>query len=230
MKILIVSATGFEIAPLLKFLEDKAYKRSFFEYDYKNVSLFPLVTGVGAMKTAFAISRFSEIKHVTLAINVGLAGALNSTYNLGDVLEVQADRFADLGVEEMDGSFTDVFDLGLEKSDSYPFKDGWLENYEPKYVTNLKKCKALTVNKVHGTTLSIALLKEKYKADLESMEGAGFMYGCKMMDVKFNQLRAVSNYVEPRNKDKWKIDLAIDNLNKELIEYLELLARQYTTY
>jgi futalosine hydrolase len=31
------------------------------------------------------------------------------------------------------------------------------------------------------------------------------------------QLRAVSNYVEKRNKDAWNIPLAIENLNKQLI-------------
>jgi futalosine hydrolase len=48
-------------------------------------------------------------------------------------------------------------------------------------------------------------------------------YVCLMEHVSFLQLRSVSNYVGERNKKKWKLPLAIENLNKELIRLLESL-------
>ena len=48
------------------------------------------------------------------------------------------------------------------------------------------------------------------------MEGAAFFYVCLVKNIKFIQIRSVSNFVEERNKKAWKIPLAIENLNKEL--------------
>jgi len=220
MNILIVSATSFEIAPLLQYLDNKAEKLSFFEYKLNGNVIYPLVTGVGALNTSFALSRHKGIEKTDVAINVGLAGAYYPSLDLGAVVEVIADRFGDLGVEENDGSFTDVFDLGLTKENQFPFESGWIKNTKPKFETTVPKIKGLTVNKVHGTEESILKIKAKYPADVESMEGAGFLYACRIMDVHCHQYRAISNYVEPRNKDNWQIEKAIDNLNEHLIQVL----------
>lgn len=221
MNILIVSATTFEIAPLLQFLEKNAEKLSFFDYKYRDHVIYPLVTGVGALNTAFGMSRHKGIEKTDVAINVGLAGSYYPSIPLGEVVEVIADRFGDLGVEEQDGSFTDVYDLGLTNENQFPYENGWIKNVKPKFETSLKPVKSLTVNKVHGSAASIAKVKHKYAADVESMEGAGFLYACRMMDIHAHQLRSISNYVEPRNKENWRIEMAIDNLNDQLIRLLD---------
>lgn len=220
MKIIIVSATSFEIAPFIKYLETNAEKETFFDFKLNGHTIYPFVTGVGALNTAFGLSRYKGIEEVDLAINVGLAGAYHPTLSPGDVVEVMADRFADIGVEESDGSFTDVFDLGLTDGNNFPFDHGWIRNTKNKYRTGLPSTKALTVNKVSGSEESIARIKSKYTADVETMEGAGFLYACRMADVACNQIRSISNYVEPRNKDNWQIKKAIDNLNQELIRFI----------
>ena len=222
MNILIVSATTFEIAPLLQYLDSHAEKLSFFEYKLHGNVIYPLVTGVGALNTSFALARYSGIEKTDVAINVGLAGSFYSSIDLGEVVEVSMDCFGDLGVEENDGSFTDVFDLGLTNANQHPFESGWIKNTKPKIEFNIPKVKGLTVNKVHGTAESIAKIKAKYAADVESMEGAGFLYACRIMDVHSHQLRAISNFVEPRDRDNWMIEKAIDNLNKVLIDALNL--------
>lgn len=221
MNILIVSATAFEIAPLLQYLDKNAEKLSFFDYKLNGHTIYPLVTGVGTLNTSFGMSRYKGIEETHVAINVGLAGAYDRTLGLGDIVEIVTDRFADLGVEEKDGSFTDVFELELTKADHFPYENGWIHNTKQKYATKAKEVVGLTVNKVNGSQKSIDAIKSKYSAQVESMEGAGFLYACRMMDVHCHQLRAISNYVEPRNKDNWEIKLAIDNLNSHLISLLE---------
>lgn len=220
MNILIVSATSFEIAPFIKYLEEKAEKASFFDFKLNGHTIYPLVTGVGALNTAFGMARYKGLEEADIAINVGVAGAYYPSLKKGEVVEILTDRFADLGIEEADGSFTDVFDLGLTKAEQYPYTRGWIRNTKNKYKTKLKPVIGLTVNKVHGTTESIDKIKSKYDADVESMEGAGFLYACRMAEINCNQIRAISNHVEPRNKNNWKIELAIDNLNKELIRFI----------
>lgn len=220
MKILIVSATTFEIAPLLQYLDKNAEKLSFFEYKLGENNIYPLVTGVGALNTSFGLARYKDIEKTDVVINVGLAGAFYPSLELGDVVEVIADRFGDLGVEENDGSFTDMYELGLINENQFPYESGWIKNTKPKFETNIPKVRGLTVNKVHGTTESIQKIKTKYSADIESMEGAGFLYACRVMDVHAHQFRAISNYVEPRDRDNWRIEKAIDNLNAYLIEII----------
>ncbi len=220
MKIAIIASTSFEIDPLLQHLDAQGHKASFFHYEYKGHEIYPLVTGIGAIKTAFALARFNEITTLDLAINAGVAGSYNRDLPLGTVVHVTSDRFADLGVEEADGSFTDVYDLELEAKNKYPYTDGALINDGLKYSFDIKKVKALTVNKVNGTQTSIDLIQSKYKADIETMEGAGFHYACMNMDIQHVQLRALSNYVEPRNRAGWQVELAIDKLNQTIIELL----------
>ena len=220
MNVLIISATTFEIAPLLQFLEKNAQKLSFFEYQLNGNVIYPMVTGVGAMKTAFAMSRYKGIEKTDVAINVGLAGAYYPSLELGQVVEVVADRFGDLGVEENDGSFTDVYELGLTEENQFPYENGWIKNLKPKFESTLSLVRGITLNKVSGSAESIEKMKRKYAADIESMEGAGFLYACRMMDLHAHQFRAISNYVEPRNRENWHLEKAINNLNDHLIRLL----------
>lgn len=221
-KLLITSATSFELVPLMQFLDAVGEKKSFFEYSYNGISIFPLETGVGPTFTAFALSRFSNIKDIDFAINIGIAGAFNRDFHIGDTFQIDRDCFGDLGVEEADSSFTDVFDLELMNPNSFPFATKWMINDTKKKIkSQLATASCLTVNCVAGTDVTIDQRIKKYGADLESMEGAAFAYACKMMQVDYLQLRSVSNYVEVRNKDNWNIDLAIKNVNSELINLLK---------
>jgi futalosine hydrolase len=54
------------------------------------------------------------------------------------------------------------------------------------------------------------------------MEGAAFFYVCSKEKIPFLALRSVSNRVEPRDKEKWNIHLALDNLSEKLKEVLLL--------
>jgi futalosine hydrolase len=52
------------------------------------------------------------------------------------------------------------------------------------------------------------------------MEGAAFFYSCAQAGLPSIQLRAISNWVEPRNRDAWNIPLAISNLNQTIAQLL----------
>ena len=80
---------------------------------------------------------------------------------------------------------------------------------------------AITINEITTNENRISILNEKYHPAVESMEGAAFHFVCLQENIPFLQLRAVSNYVGERDKSKWKIDLAIKNLNLELAKIIE---------
>lgn len=224
MKILLVAATPFELAPTLEHLETQSKKKSFLEFHYRGLQIFPLITGVGGVRTAFAMARFSNMEHIDLAINIGVAGSFNRATSLGTVIEVKEDRFADLGVEEKDGDFTDVYEMGLAQSNDYLHSNGWIINDSNAYESGLEQVRGISVNKVHGTQESVDQIYAKYKADIESMEGAAFFYACKHMDVHCLQVRGISNYVEARNRESWELEKAITQVNKFLKAYLNRLS------
>ena len=82
----------------------------------------------------------------------------------------------------------------------------------------LAEVKAITVNTVHGDAESIAQTIDRFKPQIESMEGAAFFFACQQSQVTGIQIRAISNKVERRNRANWEIELAIKNLNNMLIQ------------
>lgn len=216
MQLLIVTATAFEAAPLLAWLPAKFTRFSDFHFMKSDMDVKFLVTGVGVAYTGISLSRMLAHHSFDLVINAGVAGAFDKQRPLGEVVNVISEQFGDLGVEEADGSFTDVHQLGLIDPHQPPFLDGKLLNVKGAEFDFLPKCKGLTVNKVHGSKASIEAIRSKYNADVESMEGAAFFLACLLANVPFLEIRSISNHVEPRNRDAWDLPLAINNLNETL--------------
>lgn len=221
MNILIVSATQFEVAPLLEYLQKKYVEHGPYHFQQGEKSVSVLITGVGLPLTAYSLGKILTRKKYDLAINVGIAGAFDQAVEIGTVVEVTSDFFADLGVEEADGSFTSVFAMNLIAPGESPFTGGELINPNPGNF--LRTVKGLSVNKVHGYAQSIKHVRSRYPADVETMESAAFFYVCLMEEQKFLAIRAISNHVEPRNRDRWDIPLAIRNLNETLQGMLDAL-------
>ena len=213
MNILVVAATIFEIAPLTGLLEEHYEQIEKFHFRQGNKNIYILITGVGMTATAFALgSVLGNEDFIDVAFNLGIAGAYNRVLKIGDVVYVSNEQFGDIGVEEANGDFVDLFELGLQKREEFPFQNGKMVNP----LTNfdlLPSVSGLTVNKVSGTSQTISAMTEKYNADIETMEGAGFFYACLQAKIRFFEIRAISNYVEPRNRANWNLPLAIDNLN-----------------
>lgn len=223
MRLLIVSATPFEIAPLQQYLEIHGVSEDNNLYKYENLEIKILVTGVGMTFTAYALGKFLTLNKIDLAMNVGVAGAFSDDLKIGDVVNVIAERFGDLGAEEADGGFVDIHEMDLIPSNKFPFLHGQMNHPLSAEIAFLPKVKGLTVNKVHGSARSIKAVAKKYKMDIETMEGAAFFMVCLLEKVSFLEIRAISNYVEPRNKDNWNLPLAIEKLNKTLLDILHNL-------
>jgi len=216
MHILLVAATPFEIAPTIAWLESKFQQKTEGVFERGNLVVQTLVTGVGSTATAFHLGHCFAQNRPEWAINAGIGGAFNLNQNLGDVVQIVSERFGDLGVEEADGRFTDVAELGF-------MPQSLLVNPQAP-IPNLSPCNGLTVNKVHGTETSIQKIRAKYPdVQVESMEGAAFFYACLLSGVPFVEIRSISNRVEPRNRDAWDLPLAIRNLNEVLVGMLEVV-------
>lgn len=214
MNILLVAATSFEIVPTQQWLEAHFERRAEHHFSRENLNVHLVVTGVGSVATAFRLGHLFAGFQADWAINAGIAGAFDPALPIGTVVQVQRERFGDLGVEEADGRFTDMFEMGFAPQAE------WINPMPP--LPGLPVCNSLTVNKVHGAEHSIQRIREKYpEVQVESMEGAAFFYACQAAGLRFCEIRAISNKVEPRNREAWDIPLAITRLNEVLISLLE---------
>ncbi len=221
MRVAIFSATEFEAAPLRRFLTENWTEAEPGFFQKGNAVVHLNTSGIGPVETALFLGKYLTVNDLDLAINIGIAGSLDPNLPLGSVVQVVSERFGDVGVEEADGSFTDLFDLGFWEKDAPPFSNGRLENLGAAVFGFLPKKHGLTVSKAHGSESSIQKIREKFPdAEVESMEGAAFFRACLDAGLPFLEIRAVSNLVEKRNRAAWQIGLAIDNLNAVIIELL----------
>ncbi len=207
MQILLVAATELEIAPFLQ----------------KKPATDFLITGVGCPATMYHLTKRLHQIDYDLVIQAGIAGSFTTSLNLGDVVLVGQDNFADIGISEA-GKFYTIFEKDLGDQNAFPYNKGWLENNgESLDWFHLKKIKAVTVNTVTDDAAYIKQLVLKFDPQIESMEGAALHYTCLLENIPFIQLRSISNYVGERNKEKWKMKEAIDNLNEELFKIIDKL-------
>jgi len=223
MKTTLVSATLKEIAPTLHFLEREAEKTQAFSYNFKGLQIQVLITGVGLVATTYSLTKYLQHQSPSLMVHLGLAGAFNPELSLKEVVQVDRDRFGDIGIEDSDGKVATLFETGFAPANETPFTRGLLIN--PQAGNFLRRVEGLTNAKTTGSKYTLDLMKEKYpKAEVETMESAAFFYASLQENVKFLSVRAISNYVEERNKEKWEMAAAIENLNKTSIEMLLTLS------
>jgi len=209
--ILVIAATEFEILP-------------FMNGDHQHVDI--LVTGVGAASTLYHLQKRLHQIDYDLVIQAGISGTFNNAINLGETVIVKQDCFGDIGIEEK-GNFNTIFKMGFANANEFPFEEGWLINqYEHLNILPLPLAKAVTVNTVSDSALQKQQLIDTFDPQIESMEGAALHYVCLQERIPFIQLRSISNEVGERDKSKWKIKEAINNLNKELLKLIREVGSQ----
>lgn len=223
IKLLLVSATSLEIKPLLSVLgKGRALQNHISRYSYKHFQIDILVTGVGMVPTAVGTSMALGFYTYDAVINAGICGSFNRTIPIGEVLNITSDCLPETGAEDGE-HFLSIIDLKLLDKDEFPFSGGKLINdseFDSKVINRLTQSAGVTVNTVHGNAHNIETFLKRHPADVESMEGAAFMYACKMYKKRHLQVRSVSNYIEDRDVVKWNIPLAVRNLNQFLLELL----------
>jgi futalosine hydrolase len=173
--------------------------------------------------TAAWCSRVLSGTPYDLALNLGVCGSFDPLLAPAAVVHVASDRIAELGAEDGD-RFLTVQELQLLGDDDFPFAGGLLVNRQPPAIPLLRALPAvagITVNSVHGRENSIAAVVERFSPQVESMEGAAFMYACLIHGVPFAQVRAVSNVVERRNRAAWRLREAIDGVCRAGVGILE---------
>jgi futalosine hydrolase len=211
MSLLVVAATGAEIAPLCVDVRARGH-------------FTPLITGPGIPATVYALMHRLRAGKPACILNAGLAGSFSNEYPPGAVVRVAGDRFADLGAEDGD-AFIPIHDLDFHRQQ--PAYEKVMAPAVPRpagpAVQRLPAVQGVTVNTVHGNDASIARVQRLFGPDVETMEGAAVFYVAMKENIPVVQVRAVSNFVQRRNRAAWEIEKAVGALNEVLVEIVREL-------
>ena len=226
MRILVVSATRAEVGPFVSGLRrtvDETSNVTGYAANGHHVDV--LVTGVGMVATATWVSRtFAHVRY-DLALNLGVCGSFDRALVPGTVVHVVSDRLAELGAEDGD-AFLTIHEMQLLDENAPPFTQGQLVNAAPPVnhvLAGLPSVAGITVSTVHGNEQSIACVTRRCAPQVESMEGAAFMYACLVHAIPFAQVRGVSNLVERRNRNAWTLPEAIAALGDTALRIVDHL-------
>ncbi len=225
MKILVVAATYTEIEPFYEMYECVKKSGDYFSsFINGNKEIDILITGVGIASTAFHLGKVLSRTNYDYAFNFGIAGAFNKRIKIGTVVNVISDIISELGAEN---------GIAFLKFDELKMSKQTLEktvyfvenknNIHIPVITEMLRVKGITVNTVHGNKSSIENAQRIFSPEVESMEGAAFLYACNHEKIECAQIRAISNYVEERNLENWDTALAIKNLNETALRIINSL-------
>ena len=212
VRLLIVAATEAEVGPIRPKLSA-----------CHNHHVEVLITGVGLVATAARVSKHLGEATYDLALNVGVCGSFDPALTPGTAVHVVSECLSELGAEDGD-AFLSIQELGLLGGNEPPFEGGCLSGIAPPTnaaIDALPRVRGISVSTAHGHEPSIAAVVRRLNPQVESMEGAAFVYACLIHRVPSAQIRVVSNVVERRNRGAWKLADAIDVLARTTIAILD---------
>jgi futalosine hydrolase len=195
MQILVIAAKDAEIKPTVEFMAAHYPNDTFIQFAY---------TDIGLTAAAFSITRLALTQAPELIIQAGIAGSFENGYQPGEVVLIETEQQADLGVLENE-QWKNIFDLQLTDENQAPYKKGLLPN---PYINHfnflgIRKVASISVNTISTDTATITRMQQGSQ-----------------LQIPFVQLRSMSNQVGERDKSHWHFNQAIQSLNAKLIELL----------
>ena len=206
MHTLLVSATKTECTPILREMIDcKIVSPHLYSGILQGQSVDILISGIGAIFTTFRLTQTLMNRSYNRAISMGIAGSFADDIPLEEVVQITEDCFADLGIDN-NGTFLNLREAGLSDTDN-----DHILNSSPTPSLH-RKVRGITVSTATGSQKRIDELIRRYHPEVETMENAAFFYVCRNMHIPFASFRAISNRVEPRNRENWCITQAIEQI------------------
>ena len=203
--------------------ETSIYDLIIFKGEINNRRYIVVRSGVGKVNAARTVQILIDKFIIEYIINVGSAGAVNDTLNIGDIV---------IGKSLVQHDF-DVTAFGREKG-FIPDTGRFFESEE----NLIQKCKDIKIEGVNIVTGIIASgdifcndinmkykIKEKFNADCVEMEGAAVAQVCYLNKVPFIVIRSISDI--PNGNNQLDFNQYLDFASKNCAEFIGLLDKKY---
>jgi futalosine hydrolase len=179
-----------------------------------------VVTGLGAVNAAHALTRnICGAGRPSLVIQTGVAGAyVPAAVPVGSVLIATEEMYGDVGVVTPQG-WLPADAIGIPLVEARPGQPPRFNQFpcDPGLVSRAAALAGPLVTRT-GRFLTLAqctgvreigdALHRRFNALCESMEGAAAAQVCALHDIPFLEVRGISNLVEDRNRESWRISEA----------------------
>jgi len=189
-----------------------------------------LITGIGQVNAALALTAMLEYDRPDVVIMTGCAGAYSgASIKTGDVAVATEEIYAEAGImtpEGLKGMEETGFPLVESKGKPFFSRFPLSGKYNELIVAanpGIHTGPFLTVSTISGTAGRGKELFARFGSLCENMEGAAAAQVCLVYGVPFVEIRGVSNMVEDRDKDKWDIDTAMKNCAAAVIAFIKRL-------
>ncbi len=170
-------------------------------------------SGVGISSAAYSTLKIIIDDKPDIIIMAGIAGVYyGSNLKIGDTVLVRREHEADCGFFTKEG-FKHLTELDLDMDFEL------IEGLDCPYISEDMPFKTAI-----GNTMNAALapfVKTK-GVDVESMEGYPFFHVCLKENIKFFELRSISNHVDVEDED-WDYDTSLRNMTSELNKLIDYL-------
>lgn len=174
------------------------------------------LAGVGPALAAASTAAELAGGGYALVISAGIGGGFPGRAPVGSLVVASDVIAADLGAETPDG-FAGVDKLGFGSA-RVPVDGGLAARWGAALdAAGLPAClgPVLTLSTVTGTAATAELLAARVPgAAAEAMEGYGVAVAAHRLGIPVLEIRAISNAVGPRDREKWKIGDALLALEK----------------
>lgn len=174
-----------------------------------------LVTGVGPVEAAAAVSRALAQSSYDLVISAGIAGAFEGAAEIGE------------GVVVAD----EIFQLDLETAAPIALPDGArvvdrassdIALVDRLVERGFRSVRGITVPRVTATDGTAARL-QAFGVGVESMEGFAVLRSAEIAGVPAVEVRGISNYVCERSRSRWNFAAGAAGAEKVLTALLSLV-------
>jgi futalosine hydrolase len=187
----------------------------------KELSLWPrtegvelLLTGIGPVEAACAVTRALETRTYSLVVNAGLGGAFDGAATIGDGVAI-VDDVMELGLEDGRPLALPPGECVIDKAHSDASLIAALQ------AQGFKALHGVTVARVTSTEESAQRML-RLGANVESMEGFAVLRAAARAGVRAVELRGISNRAGDRERSGWSFDDGARGLARILTACLAL--------
>jgi futalosine hydrolase len=192
-----------------------------------------MISGPGVFNTAHALTAYLEHTRPTLVLDTGIAGVfaafgsgaddVGGAVGIGDIGIATREQYIHIGVgchtpDESCLPFDLIENQPLTRQGIYPINPELLDVYQGLFTREFAGPVArgdfITVSSITASPGHAQKIYTRFFPVMEAMEGAAAFHVAALYDVPIIEIRAASNFVGERDKDRWNFPLACDRVRQ----------------